>query len=99
MRAIASSAPGRRHVGELLLEAMLEQVPELQVQLVAIVLEISLFPLYSGAPSFDELYRFLTSECGLVYRGRIDQWVSPRDRRILQIDCLFEKQDFVKSSG
>jgi len=57
----------------------------------AIVLEISLFPLYSGAPSFDELYRFLTSECGLVYRGNIDQWVSPRDRRILQIDCLFEK--------
>jgi len=36
MRVVSSSAPGRRHVGELLLSAMMEQASELQLQLIAI---------------------------------------------------------------
>jgi FkbM family methyltransferase len=57
----------------------------------AVVVEISSLPLYVGAPTFDEIYRFLTVECGFIYRGNVDQWVSHKDGRILQMDCLFEK--------
>lgn len=57
----------------------------------AVVVEVSALPLYAGAPSFDDVYRFLTDECGFGYQGNVDQWYSKIDGRILQMDCLFEK--------
>lgn len=57
----------------------------------AVVVEVSAMPLYAGAPTFDDIYGFLTVECGFVYRGNVDQWLSNQDGKILQMDCLFEK--------
>lgn len=55
----------------------------------AIIAEVSLQPLYQGETTFDEAYEILTG-WGFAYRGNLDQWVSKRDGRILQCDCLFE---------
>ncbi|MCA8992778.1 MAG: FkbM family methyltransferase [Planctomycetaceae bacterium] len=56
----------------------------------AIVAEVSLQPLYSGETRFAEAYEILTS-WGFEYRGNLDQWISRKDARILQCDCLFER--------
>lgn len=56
----------------------------------AIVMEVSIQPLYKGAPTFDELYQTMRG-FGFQYRGNVDQWVSAQDGRVLQCDCLFEK--------
>jgi hypothetical protein len=55
----------------------------------AIIAEVSLQPLYAGETTFDQAYQLLTA-WGFAYRGNLDQWVSKRDARILQCDCLFE---------
>jgi FkbM family methyltransferase len=56
----------------------------------AIIAEVSLQPLYRGETTFDEAYEMLTG-WGFRYQGNIDQWVSRRDGRILQCDCIFER--------
>ncbi len=63
----------------------------------AIVAEVSLQPLYHGEATFAEAYALLTS-WGFIYRGNVDQWISPRDGRILQADCLFEHPAFAEST-
>lgn len=55
----------------------------------ALVVELSNYPLYDGQPLFDDVYERLR-ELGFVYRGQVDQLLSPRDGRILQFDGLFE---------
>ncbi len=56
----------------------------------ALIAEVSLQPLYAGETTFEEAYDILTG-WGFAYRGNVDQWISKRDGRILQCDCLFEK--------
>lgn len=56
---------------------------------IAVVAEVSLRPLYKGETTFEEAWNILTG-WGFAYRGNVDQWVSHRDGRILQCDCLFE---------
>ncbi|MCA9081011.1 MAG: FkbM family methyltransferase [Planctomycetaceae bacterium] len=58
----------------------------------ALIAEVSLRPLYAGETTFDEAFEILTG-WGFVYRGNVDQWISRRDGRILQCDCLFERGD------
>ena len=60
----------------------------------ALVMEVSLYSLYEGAPTFDQLYTIM-KDLGFDYKGNVDQWVSQRDRRILQCDCLFENTSLV----
>jgi FkbM family methyltransferase len=56
----------------------------------AIVMEVSAYPLYEGAPTFDDLNR-LMKEMGFAFRGSVDQLRSQKDSRVLQFDALFEK--------
>ena len=56
-----------------------------------ILLELSLEQMYQGEPLFDEVYRSLY-EAGFALRGVLDTLRSPRDRRPLQIDALFERR-------
>lgn len=58
----------------------------------AIVVEVSLQPLYDGETTFDAAYDLMKS-WGFSYKGNIDQWVSSRTGQILQCDCLFENQN------
>lgn len=60
----------------------------------ALIVELSYFPLYEEQPLFDAVYERLKS-LGFVYRGSLDQLVSPRDGRILQSDGLFENAELV----
>jgi FkbM family methyltransferase len=60
-------------------------------QAAAIVVELSSYPLYAGQPSFADVHDQL-DELGFVFRGTIDQMLSPKDGRILQFDGLFENQ-------
>ncbi len=55
----------------------------------AIVVELSSYPLYEGQPSFADVHDQLAS-IGFVFRGTVDQMLSPKDGRILQFDGLFE---------
>ena len=57
----------------------------------AVILEVSSYPLYEGAPTFDRIYQ-LMKQIGFVYRGNVDQWKSRKDGRILQFDALFEPE-------
>jgi FkbM family methyltransferase len=61
-------------------------------QAAAIVVELSSYPLYAGQPSFADVHDQL-DELGFVFRGTIDQMLSPKDGRILQFDGLFENQN------
>lgn len=58
-------------------------------QAAAIVVELSSYPLYEGQPSFADVHHQLTL-LGFVFRGVLDQMLSPKDGRILQFDGLFE---------
>jgi FkbM family methyltransferase len=57
----------------------------------AIVVEVSSYSLYEGQPSFADVHEQL-SHLGFVFRGTIDQMLSPKDGRILQFDALFENE-------
>ena len=61
----------------------------------AIVLEVSAYPLYRGEAGFDAIYELLRA-WGFCYRGNVDHWVSPTDKRIMQFDCLFENEQLNK---
>ncbi len=61
----------------------------------AIVLEVSAYPLYHGEAGFDVIYVLLRS-WGFTYRGNVDHWVSPKDKRIMQYDALFENDLLAK---
>ena len=63
----------------------------------AIVLEISSYPLYKGAPTFDRIYE-LMKDIGFAYKGNVDQWRSRTDGKILQFDALFEKETTTTAS-
>lgn len=58
-------------------------------QVAAIVVELSSYSLYEGQPSFADVHDQL-DRMGFVFRGTIDQMLSPTDGRILQFDGLFE---------
>lgn len=60
------------------------------LQAAAIVVELSSYSLYEGQPSFADVHDQL-DRLGFVFRGTIDQMLSPTDGRILQFDALFEK--------
>ncbi|MCA9051737.1 MAG: FkbM family methyltransferase [Planctomycetaceae bacterium] len=55
----------------------------------AVVVELSSYPLYEGQPTFADVHQQLEA-LGFVFRGTIDQMLSPKDGRILQFDGLFE---------
>ncbi|MEQ9409398.1 MAG: FkbM family methyltransferase [Fuerstiella sp.] len=59
----------------------------------AIVVELSSYELYAGQPSFSDVHHQL-EQLGFVFRGTIDQMLSPKDGRILQFDGLFEHRSF-----
>ena len=61
---------------------------------IAVVAEVSVRPLYEGEATFDRINQILAG-WGFVYRGNIDQWISQRDGRILQCDCLFENSNLL----
>ena len=62
-----------------------------RLEAAAIVVELSSYPLYAGQPSFADVHDQL-DKLGFVFRGTIDQMLSPKDGRILQFDGLFENQ-------
>ena len=68
-------------------EAMLRRVE-------MIVVESSFEVLYEGQPLFDDIYRGLT-ERGFIYKGALDQSLSPNDGRPLQADSIFVKRQGV----
>ncbi len=55
-----------------------------------VVVEASCYELYEGEPLFGEIHD-LMRDVGFLYRGDIDQNVSRIDKRILQVDALFER--------
>ena len=67
-------------------------------QAAAIVVELSSYPLYTGQPSFADVHDQL-AELGFVFRGTIDQMLSPKDGRILQFDGLFENRNLAVTSS
>jgi len=54
-----------------------------------LLLELSVVPLYDHAPSFDELYR-LVSSVGFSFAGFTDQ-LEGRTGEPLQVDAIFRK--------
>lgn len=64
----------------------------------AIVVELSSYPLYEGQPSFAAVHDQL-AELGFVFRGTVDQMLSPNDGRILQFDGLFENIRLAESTN
>lgn len=63
----------------------------------AIVVELSSYPLYEGQPSFADVHQQL-ADLGFVFRGTIDQMLSPRDGKILQFDGLFENRNLLANN-
>jgi FkbM family methyltransferase len=63
---------------------------------IAIQLELSLVPLYEGAPSFTEMISFVQSH-GYDLFGIVPGFQDERTGRLLQVDGLFIRADF--SSG
>ena len=63
----------------------------------AIVVELSSYPLYEGQPSFADVHDQL-DQLGFVFRGTVDQMFSPNDGRILQFDGLFENRRLADQS-
>ena len=59
----------------------------------AIIVELSSYSLYEGQPSFADVHIQL-DRLGFVFRGTVDQMLSPKDGRILQFDGLFENLRF-----
>jgi FkbM family methyltransferase len=55
-----------------------------------VVVEASCYELYEGEPLFKQIHEFM-QEMGFVYRGNVDQLISPVDRTILQVDAFFER--------
>ena len=55
-----------------------------------VVVEASCYEYYEGEPLFGEIHD-LMRDVGFLYRGDIDQNVSRIDKRILQVDALFER--------
>ena len=66
-------------------------------QAAAIVVELSSYSLYQGQACFSGVHAQLEA-MGFVFRGTIDQMLSPRDGRILQFDALFENVQFSEPS-
>ena len=55
----------------------------------AIIIEVSLLPLYEGQPTFAEIVGHLATQ-GLQYRGNIEQVLAPAPRNeVAYIDALF----------
>jgi len=55
-----------------------------------VIVEVSLQPLYEGAPSFEQIMALL-GHWGFQFRGCLQQLYSPLDGSILQCDALFMK--------
>jgi FkbM family methyltransferase len=53
-----------------------------------IIIEVSFEQLYNGSPLFDDIY-LLMKEKGFVYKGNLEQLVSPLDGKYLQADAIF----------
>jgi FkbM family methyltransferase len=56
----------------------------------AVVMELSSYELYENQSTFESVEPVMRG-MGFVFRGVVDQMLSPRDGRILQYDALFEK--------
>lgn len=54
----------------------------------ALIIEMSVEPLYEGQTLFPALYARLT-ELGFAYHGNLEQLLDPDDGRILQVDAVF----------
>ncbi|EMI17886.1 methyltransferase [Rhodopirellula maiorica SM1] len=63
----------------------------------AIIVELSSYSLYQGQPSFADVHSQL-DRLGFVFRGTVDQMLSPHDGRVLQFDGLFENLRFQMES-
>ncbi|MBT8040739.1 MAG: FkbM family methyltransferase [Gammaproteobacteria bacterium] len=60
----------------------------------AVILEISSYRLYEGAPNFDDLHETMKG-LGFRFVGTVDQLRSKADSAILQFDALFESEKFL----
>jgi len=63
-----------------------------------IVIESSFEVLYEDQPLFDDIYRAMMHR-GFVYKGAMDQLVSPKDGRPLQTDAIFMRPTATITKG
>ena len=63
-----------------------------------IIIESSFEVLYENQPLFDDIYRTMMHR-GFVYKGAMDQMVSPKDGRPLQADAIFMRPTTTTTKG
>ena len=63
-----------------------------------VIIEVSFRELYQNQPSFDSIYRKMTT-LGFKYVGNFEQLLSPVDGEILQADALFMNINLPASSS
>jgi FkbM family methyltransferase len=63
-----------------------------------IIIESSFEVLYEEQPLFDDIYRAMIHR-GFVYKGAMDQMVSPKDGRPLQTDAIFMRPTTTPPKG